>query len=123
MSLQKFRVKKQNKKQHAGPPISPIRDLTVLSVGATKATLEWTVDYNASSGGVPESCLVACVAEPTTENTTSVVYLEDYPNQTEYTHVIRLEEHTNYTCIITVNNLFGEGPTSDPVYMTTESTG
>ena len=102
----------------------------VTDAGDTHATLEWTLNTTSDK---PETFVVTCVpdeASPHTNTINVTVQLEElaeYTNTTQQTNftyqITGLQEYTSYTCFLTARNIFGDGPSSHAINVTTTSAG
>ena len=111
------------------PDVSAV-DLMVTDVGDTHATLEWTLN---TRNDKPESFVVTCVPDEASPHTTTLnvtVQLEElaeYTSTTQQTNftfqITGLQQSTDYTCFLTERNIFGNGPSSDSINVTTTSAG
>ena len=91
---------------------------------------QWTLN---TPNDKPESFVVTCVPDEASPHTTTInvtVQLEklaEYTSTTQQTNftfqITGLQQSTDYTCFLTARNIFGDGPSSDSINVTTTSAG
>ena len=91
-------------------------------VGHSDFVIEWTFYDEITDNNKADSFLITYASSNTVIN---VTYNRNFTRERVYFvyQITGLQENTDYTCFLTARNIFGDGPSSNIINVTTKSAG
>ena len=101
------------------PNVTPSLSLTEF-VGHSDFIIEWTFYDEITDNNKADSFLITYASSNTVIN---VSYNISFTSERVYLvyQITGLQENTDYTCFLTARNIFGDGPSSNIINVTTKS--